>query len=272
MNLSRTPVGALATACRRETERFRRGQPASDAYCFELFRRAVCDRDQDAWEAVVIQYRGIVLTWVQRHGGASMEDADYWINRTFDRFWTALRPERFGLFEGLPRILKYLQMCAATAVLDEVRAQRATPHESLDRLFSLRPETALDPVGAGAPAGVSALSGADAELSAVEHLAGQELWRTIAGEVADEGERVVLYCSFALGMKPAEIAERRPDLFASVVDVYRIKRNVLERLRRSPAVRRFVGDPSGPESGARKGWPAPFTRMTHRPDQPGGTA
>jgi DNA-directed RNA polymerase specialized sigma24 family protein len=259
MDLSRTPVGDLAVACRRETDRFRRSQPSCDLYCFELFRRAICDRDQDAWEAVVAQYRGIVLTWVLRHGGAAAEEPDYWVNRTFDRFWTALRPERFALFEGLPRVLKYLQMCAATAVLDELRSQRATPHESLDRLFATRPETAGEPVGMADPPA----PGSDAEASAVERLTGRELWEAIGREVPDEGERTVLYCSFALGMKPSEIGERRPDLFATTADVYRIKRNVLDRLRRSSAIRRFVDDPAGrsedegtmknlPEKGARR--------------------
>ncbi len=268
MDLSRTSVGDLAAACRRETDRFRSGQTAADEYCFELFRRAICDRNDAAWEAVVVQYRGVVLTWVQRHGGATVEDSDYWVNRTFDRFWSAMRPERFGLFEGLPRVLKYLQMCAATAVLDELRSQRATAHDSLDQLFS---------TGHGAEREASSVElsdpgGADAEASAVERLAGQELWGAIAAEVPDEAERTVLYCSFALGMKPAEIAGKRPDLFAGVPDVYRIKRNVLERLRRSATMRRFAEEDSEGDGGARKGARTPFTRMTHRPDQSGGTA
>ena len=268
MDLSRTSAGDLAAACRRETDRFRSGQPSADEYCFELFRRAICDRDEAAWEAVVVQYRGVVLTWVQRHGGASVEDADYWVNRTFDRFWSAMRPERFGLFEGLSRVLKYLQMCAATAVLDELRSQRATAHESLDQLFGTRHGAERESAGAelGDPAGV------DAEASAVERLAGQELWGAIAAEVPEESERTVLYYSFALGMKPAEIAGKRPDLFAGVPDVYRIKRNVLERLRRSPAMKRFAGESAEDEAGARKGPPTPFTRVTQRPDQSGGTA
>jgi hypothetical protein len=230
MELSRTPVSELAAACRRETDRFRRGQPSSDAYCFELFRRAICERDGAAWEAVVVQYRGMVLAWVLRQGGAVAEEADYWLNRTFDRFWSAVRPERFDMFDGLPRVLRYLQMCAASAVLDERRTQRATAHESLDGPDSGRAELARG--GAGEVA--------DVEGSAVDRLTAQELWQTVIRELPEEGERVVIYASFALGMKPAEIFERHRHLFPSVADVYRVKRNVLERLRRSAALRRFV--------------------------------
>jgi hypothetical protein len=230
MDLSRTSVSELATACRRETDRFRRGEPSTDVYCFELFRRAICDRDESSWEAVVVQYRGMVLAWVLRQGAGVAEDGDYWINRTFDRFWTAVRPERFAMFDGLPRVLKYLQMCATTAVLDERRSRRAAVHESLDGPDGARPETTRAAAG----------EETDVEGSAVDRLTAQELWDTVTRELPDEAERVVLHASFALGMKPAEIYERHPDLFPAVADVYRIKRNVLERLRRSVAVRRFV--------------------------------
>jgi hypothetical protein len=49
-----------------------------------------------------------------------------------------------------------------------------------------------------------------------------------------------VYLSFVLDLKPGEIQERHPELFASVDDVYRIKRNVVERLRRSPQIREFL--------------------------------
>jgi hypothetical protein len=39
-------------------------------------------------------------------------------------------------------------------------------------------------------------------------------------------------------MKPGEICDQRPDLFASVGDVYNVKRNVLSRLSRNPDLRR----------------------------------
>ncbi|MGH2352042.1 MAG: sigma-70 family RNA polymerase sigma factor [Chloroflexota bacterium] len=229
MDLTQRPVSELAAACRRETEKFRRGEPSRDDFCFELFRRAVCERHEEAWEAVIAQYRGIVLTWVRRNSAAGREDADFWLNRTFDRFWSAVGPERFGMFDGLPKLLKYLQMCATTAVLDEARAQRAAQWESLDQGAEDGERTARD----------TADTAMDVEASAVGRLAGREVWDTILGELPDEAERAVIYLSFALSMKPGEIHEHRRDLFPTVADVYRLKRNVLERLRRNPALRRL---------------------------------
>ncbi|MCA9869589.1 MAG: hypothetical protein KC487_04300, partial [Anaerolineae bacterium] len=48
----------------------------------------------------------------------------------------------------------------------------------------------------------------------------------------NDKERAVIYASFVLGMKPAELLESQPQLFDDIKDVYRTKQNVLERLRR----------------------------------------
>ena len=66
------------------------------------------------------------------------------------------------------------------------------------------------------------------------------MWEAIARELQNEAEETVVHLSFARDLKPAEIFERHPELFASVEDVYRIRRNVLDRLRRSANVRAFL--------------------------------
>jgi hypothetical protein len=56
----------------------------------------------------------------------------------------------------------------------------------------------------------------------------------------DEAERRAAYYCFVLDLKPREVQERHPELYGSVDDVYRIKRNVLDRLRRNPRIRAFL--------------------------------
>jgi hypothetical protein len=121
-------------------------------------------------------------------------------------------------------------MCVHSVLLDDVRSRRAGELQSLDVLERL-------PAGAAGPAGPLAV---DAEALAVGEMAGHELWRAIAQEVPDESERLVVYWSFALGMRPGEIQQRSPDRYPTVADVYRIKRNVLERLRRSERLRQLA--------------------------------
>ena len=45
----------------------------------------------------------------------------------------------------------------------------------------------------------------------------------------------------ALGLRPREIRERYPSQFPNASAVYRIKRNLVERLRRDPEIREFLG-------------------------------
>jgi hypothetical protein len=224
MNFRELPLNELARRCREETQRFLRGEPREDAFCFEVFQRAVALRDDDAWEAIMSQYRGIVLAYVGQHTAPAMlhEPDEYWVNRAFQRFWTAVGPERFAQFPDLAALLKYLKMCIHSEVMDEVRARKLASLTSLDELGEMTP------------------SPNNAEHTAVGSLAGEQLWKTILGELQDEAEQVVAYLSFARDLKPSEIFRRHPRLYENVADVYRIKRNVIERLRRSEDVRAFL--------------------------------
>jgi hypothetical protein len=224
MNLNRLSVADLAGRCREETLRFLRGEPRDDLFCFELFERAVARREPQAWEAIMVQYRGIVLAYVGQHAAAAVvrESEDFWVNRAFQRFWMAVGPDRFGQFRDLPGLLKYLKLCVHSVLLDEVRSRRVGLVSSLTEV----PEESA--------------SSMNAEETVVGELAGEQLWRAIGRELQDESERVVAYLSFARDLKPAEIYRRHTELYESVADVYRVKRNVLERLRRSPDVRAFL--------------------------------
>lgn len=224
MTVRELPVAELARRCREETLRYLRGEDRDDSFCFEIFQRAVAQRSDDAWQAIVSQYRGIVLAYVGQHSVAAMlrESDEYWVNRAFQRFWSAVGADRFGHFPDLAALLKYLKLCVHSVLMDEVRSRRAAAL------------TSLDDVPESLPAGT------DAERTVVSNLAGEELWKVIVSELQDTAEERVAYLSFARDMKPADIAERHPELFKSVADVYRVKRNVIERLRRNAEVRSFL--------------------------------
>jgi hypothetical protein len=64
-------------------------------------------------------------------------------------------------------------------------------------------------------------------------LAAQEVWQIINSEVTSWQERLILRAVYALGLSPRELQQRYPLVFPTVADIYRIKRKVLERLRRN---------------------------------------
>jgi DNA-directed RNA polymerase specialized sigma24 family protein len=218
------PLAELAGACREETSKYLRRQPFDDSFCFEVIRRAAADRDEAAWDAMMTQYRGVVLGWIRQHpaAAATREDEGYWVNRTFERFWSAQGPERFARFPDVASILKYLKMCANSVLLDNVRSKEAIPAEPLDETVAESVETP------------------DSAAIVVERLAGRELWEVVLRHLADDTERQVVYLSFVLGLPPREVQARLSDLCPTIADVYRVKRNAIERLRRSPEIRAFL--------------------------------
>jgi hypothetical protein len=57
----------------------------------------------------------------------------------------------------------------------------------------------------------------------------------------DEKERRVVYGSFVLALKPRELYAQFQDTFRDVNEVYRVKENVLARLRRDAELAELLG-------------------------------
>ena len=68
----------------------------------------------------------------------------------------------------------------------------------------------------------------------------EEFWNYVNTQLNSEAERVVVFRSFVLGMKPGDIYHDHQNLFQSINDVYNVKRNVLGRLSRNPELRRML--------------------------------
>ena len=219
--ISHMDLSGLEYHCAIESERFYRGQPHDTRFAYELFRRALVNRCERAWEILFNQYRVLVESWVRRSGAfaSSGETSEFFVISAFTRFWQAVNPERFGSFTSLAALLHYLQLCASCVVIDSVRAQswaEMLPEESANP--SQGPQTSPDE-------------------EAMERVNRVEFWQYINTLLNDEAERVVLYSSFVLDMKPGDIYERRSDLFTSIHEVYNVKRNILGRLSRNQDLR-----------------------------------
>ena len=212
-------VNDLARRCTEETSKFLRQSASNDRYCLELFRRAIVRRDEDAWACLYQQYAPLVLTWVNQHQSASallgQDGGAPLVNAVFAKFAQALTPAKMANFDSLAAILKYLKMCVHSVIADEVRARQSRQYE--ETLESIEQEPATD----------------DPAEDVISGLSIQSLWQVIQEELNGEDERLLIYLAYVQGMKPAEICAQQRRYFPSVEDVYRIKRNVLERLRRN---------------------------------------
>jgi len=212
-------INELAHHCSEETAKFLKQSSSDDRFCLELFRRAIVRRDDGAWASIYQQYAPLVLTWITQHQSAiamlGQDGCAALVNSAFAKFSQALTPVKMANFDSLAAILKYLKMCVHSVVADEVRARQS--HQYEDALEKMEHEPA-----SGDPAD-----------DVISNLSAQALWQVILEEVNNEAERVLIYLAYSYGMKPGEICTRHPQLFPTVDDVYRVKRNVLERLRRN---------------------------------------
>jgi len=223
-NLAWMDLTTLVRHCLVESERFYRGQPHDTRFSYELFRRALVDRNETAWEHIYSHYSNLVESWVRRSGAfiSSGESSEFFVVLAFTKFWRAITPERFAAFPTLAALLHYLQLCSGCVVIDSVRAQswaEMLPEEAIP--FSRMPWAAPDE-------------------EATDRVNRQEFWYYINTQLNDEAERVVVFNSFIMGMKPGDIYNQRSDLFANINDVYNVKRNVLGRLSRNQELRQLL--------------------------------
>lgn len=228
VDLSALTLAGIAHRCSKETSLFFRRQDYDPTFCYELFRRAILESDQQALAFLYTQYSPLVAGWVERHTGyrSTGEEVQYFVNRAFEKMWKAVPPERFHRFPDLKSLLRYLKMCTHSAIVDQARAaERNILDEELDEL----------------PA-ASISTSTSAEEATINHLQHQAFWSLIVERLNNRQEELVVLGSFILALKPRELYARFNTSFDSVQEVYRTKQNVLDRLRRDDQLRHLLQD------------------------------
>lgn len=206
----------LARLCRDESICSLCREPYTPCFCLALFHRAIAERDNAAWTALYEGYTGLVRHWL----GSRPDDRDEEVSAVFERFWHAVDGPKLDTFPSLAAVLSYLRACAYTVRADRARARHARCIEVI-----------LDDVTDALPASY------DVADTVAGHIDAAGLWGTVRSLLFDERERLVLYLSYTMDFSPREIQQRHAGHFADVTEVYRLKRNGLDRLRRAPEIR-----------------------------------
>lgn len=217
----------LARICAEETELFFQHRDHDTRYCFELFRRAIRENDQTAWEIIYEQYQSLVTGWVRQHQGfeTSGEEANFFVTGAFAKISSILTGEKFDKFSNLQSLLSYLKMCVHSVITDYNRtADRANLQVSFEELK-------ID-IQSSEPVPESAV---------FDKLENQNLWIRINENLNNDKERLVIKGIFVLALKPRELCDYYEGTFTNVEEVYRIKQNVFARLRRDTDFRKFLG-------------------------------
>jgi hypothetical protein len=223
--LQQMAVGDLAQRCAQETQNYRRKQRHETVYCFELFRRAILRRDNEAWDALYTQYNPEVQGWVysacRKHGFTGVgEEAQDFIMQSFEKFSKHFTEDKLTDSTSLAGVLSYLKACVQGVIVDCVRKIRYEEIE-LDETIEKR----KDP---------------NPEASPEEILQGKELWKLIQTRLKGEKEYIAVKASMMEGLKPRQILVEYPGVFRDSAELYQCIANVQARLRRDPEIRKFL--------------------------------
>jgi hypothetical protein len=207
---------ALAEQCLLELGAYRRGEPCDQAYGLELFRRATVEGDLEAWEWVQRCFGEIVLVWLRHHPSRAtacrLESEENFIALTFERFWQATALTQQVSFRTLAAALRYLRASLHGAILDTLRAYS-------------RPEVSSLPK--------------PAEPGAEDQTDSLEVWEILQTLLPNRRERQLAQLLYHCGLKPREIVQFYPQEWSDVQEIYRLRRNILDRLNISVATKPF---------------------------------
>jgi len=215
------------TYSRHHADNRRNSNPAThesalnDAVYYDLFRRAIEQRDADAWAEIGRHYRGLLAAWAAQSSARNLiaEPPEDLADQAFARAWAALSSAQFSAFPHIASLLAYLRTCVRATVIDHAR----------DQAGQQRAAQSIDSTGvAAAP-----------EQTVLEELDRTELWRLILEMTNSLEEQVIVRECLVYALPPRTIQARHPEMFADVMHVYRVKRNLINRFQRNRALQQL---------------------------------
>jgi hypothetical protein len=216
-------LSELAEHCLSEIHKYRQREPSNDQYCLEIFRRAMLHHDEHAWELLQQRFQAMMLAWLRRHPRREqalyLDSEENYVAQAFSRFWlTTVRHQELQ-FSTLAAALDYLRAALSSTIMDALRAQMRSRELPMP-----------EPGYAGEPA-------------QEDEEADDGLREIIKSLLPNPREQRVADLLFHCNLKPREILDRCPEEFSDVQEIYRLRRNIMDRLLRyRERLRWLLGD------------------------------
>jgi hypothetical protein len=218
---------SLAQQCSSDQKRYLRKEIAHSVSCYELFRMALVQNDQDAWAFLYTQFVALIKSAVHKsrvrvdQTNLCPRDNQDLADDAFETMRKLITPEKFREYTNLGALLVHLKRNALYVVLNCRRA-------SATRVLNSMPDDEIS-TNRGSV-------GRPVEDQVLGNLQYRKLYRLIYGRMKNKKEKLVFDALFRDGMKPREILENYPGKVATIEEVYRIKANLLERISRDPQI------------------------------------
>lgn len=208
----------LHNRCKWEMEKFSRREPCTEEYCLEIFHRALMLRDEHAWEVLVQRFSPTIIGWLRRHpyreeaARAHIQEKDY-ADLTIARLWVAARNQPLE-FHSLAGALRFLHKTLNAAVIDTIR-------EIKSKELPIQETAFVDPVEPEEDESV-------------------ERWEAIKRMLPDQREKRLAQLIFYCNLTPRDVVHFCSQEFSDIREVYKLKRSILDRLRRNKDRLRYI--------------------------------
>lgn len=237
-----TKLSDLIARCQNETARYLQQETYDQQPCWEIWRRAIAEKDSEAWEALMQQYDVLVRRWLRKRLNSIpwlRQEEDFLLNAAFIKFYRFVDGEKLKSFNNLAALLRYLQMCCYTVITDEQRDYQArSANVSLEGSLQMTgDDNAEDALHNSPLARLSAEE--DVETDVLGNMERLQFWDKIKQVIPDSTDQLLLYLDFVLDVPPREITKLYPNRFPAVEDVYKRRRNVLWRMRNSKELKDY---------------------------------
>jgi hypothetical protein len=185
------------------------GDETFKVYSLELLRRAIAHGDQDAWAGFQQCLEETVLTWLHEH--PSREAACQWlcekhlVGQAFERFRQAAIQAQMA-FETIAGVLVYLRASLHGAILDTLRTL-SRPKEVSRLVPGLAGEPRME-----------------------DQIDSNEIWEALQTLLPSARDRRLAYLLYHCGLGPKEILHCCSQEWSDVQEIYRLRRNIVERL------------------------------------------
>jgi len=177
-----------------------------------LLRRATVWDDQEAWASLQQCLTEVVRGWLRRHPSrevaARLDSEETYVALAFERFWQATVQQQI-VFRTLSGALAYLRASLHGAILDTLRTSSRPREVSL-----------AEPGEAGEP-------------YVEDRTDSNQVWEVLQSMLPNAREQRLAYLLYHCGLLPREIVRFCPQEWNDVQEIYRLYRNILERLLRN---------------------------------------
>ncbi len=210
----------LAELCAEQTRLFEKGAASDSRFCYELIRRAVFGIE-GAWKAVDAQYRPWLRRKVARHYQGNQADVEDLVQESLIRFHKYVTPESWSKFPDLARLLAFLGTCARNLTLNHLRDMR--------KLYR-REQTLPQDKESSSPFGNNLERQIETDRE-------YRQWQTrvqacVSQKCKDPRDLLLAELRWVYDLRPSEIHAQHPDEFPSIPEVYKLVRNLKDRISR----------------------------------------